>query len=478
MKTRGSASHYDAVVIGAGMSGLAAGIRLALSGRKTLILERHNAPGGLNGFYSFDGRKYDVGLHALTNFAAPGARRLPMVKLLRQLRLPREALDLNEQLGSAIAFGQCQLRFSNNIELLESEVEEAFPESIDGFRQLTAYVESFDDTADQPAQGSARQCLHNFIPDPLLREMLLCPLMYYGNPREHDMELAGFATLFKAIYLQGFARPFDGVRTIVRALLAKYRELGGERRMKMGVHRIIASAGRVTALVLDDGSEITADHILSSAGYAETLRLCSDQPEDAAADKVGRLSFVETITVFDRQPADFGWRDTIVFFNHGEKFRYACPQEEVDLRSGVICFPNNYDYSGGRQLSEGVFRITALANYNRWTKLAEPEYRNRKQHWFEALRKAALTALGQPESPPGFMESILATDMFTPRTVEKFTGHLGGAVYGASEKIRDARTHLANLYICGTDQGFLGITGAMLSGISVANRHVLGEAKG
>ena len=44
-----SASHYDVVIIGAGMSGLAAGIRLAHFGKKVCIFERHNAVGGLNG---------------------------------------------------------------------------------------------------------------------------------------------------------------------------------------------------------------------------------------------------------------------------------------------------------------------------------------------------------------------------------------------------------------------------------------------
>ena len=43
---------YDAVVIGAGMAGMAAAIRLALFDRKTLLLERHNVPGGLNSYYA------------------------------------------------------------------------------------------------------------------------------------------------------------------------------------------------------------------------------------------------------------------------------------------------------------------------------------------------------------------------------------------------------------------------------------------
>ncbi len=42
---------YDAIVIGAGLSGLAAGIRIAMFGKKVCLLEKHSIPGGLNSFY-------------------------------------------------------------------------------------------------------------------------------------------------------------------------------------------------------------------------------------------------------------------------------------------------------------------------------------------------------------------------------------------------------------------------------------------
>ena len=38
---------------------------------------------------------------------------------------------------------------------------------------------------------------------------------------------------------------------------------------------------------------------------------------------------------------------------------------------------------------------------------------------------------------------------------------------------RGSTTHLENLFLCGTDQGFLGIIGSMLSGITIANLHLL-----
>ncbi len=74
---------------------------------------------------------------------------------------------------------------------------------------------------------------------------------------------------------------------------------------------------------------------------------------------------------------------------------------------------------------------------------------------------------------PDFRSSIVYSDVFTPKTIQRFTGHINGAVYGAPNKIKNGATHLENLFICGTDQGFLGIVGSMLSGISMANYHVL-----
>ena len=66
--------------------------------------------------------------------------------------------------------------------------------------------------------------------------------------------------------------------------------------------------------------------------------------------------------------------------------------------------------------------------------------------------------------------------MFTPKTIRRFTWHDNGAVYGATHKQLDGATHLPNMHLCGTDQGFVGIIGAMVSGVSIANRCLAGDA--
>lgn len=510
-----SSSHYDVVIIGAGMSGLAAGIRLAHFGKKVCIFERHNAVGGLNGFYSIAGRKFDVGLHAMTNFVRPGVKGTPLTKLLRQLRIDREEFALCEQKQSRVAFGphgEVSLRFTNDFAVLESEIAAKFPQQIDGFRRLVHVIKHLDDTALDASPVSARLEVKRYITDPLLEDMIFCPAMYYGSAIEHDMEFAQFAIMFKAVFLEGFARPYEGVRRILRVLLEKYRAAGGERRMKCGVQRILVRAGRAVGIVLDSGEEITAPEIISSIGSEETaaliatdarsgagggelatddlMRATGDAAMGAGRDSdrsasgnppsatAHRLSYAETMSVLRCQPAELGWGDdTIVFFNDSERFEYARPEGPVDTRSGVVCIPNNFQFGAGRVLPEGMLRVTCLANYSYWARLPEETYRVEKARWFHAMQASGrrfLPAVADAQ----LSAATVATDMFTPRTVIKFTGHVEGAIYGSPHKNRQGRTTLPNVYLCGTDQGFLGIVGAMLSGISMANYHILARGSG
>ena len=376
-----SGTEYDVAIIGAGLSGLAAGIRLAHFGKRVCIFERHNAAGGLNGFYSIDGRKYDVGLHAVTNYVPAGVKGTPLGKILRQLRIEREEFALSPQKGSRVSFGpkgERQLKFSNEFTLLESEVARHFPKEADGFSKLAAFVRDLP-LAAEGTSGSARVFIRTLIHDPLLEDMLLCPLMFYGSAREDDMDLGQFAIMFRALYLEGFARPLDGVRVIMRVLLEKYRQAGGERRMKCGVKSIVADKGRAAALILDTGEEIRATSVLSSIGSAETAALFGPKQ-----DLGPTLGYVETISVLKAAPKTLGWGDdTIVFFNDSDRFEYRNPEGQVDLRSGIICFPNNFDYGEGRELDEGFFRVTCLANFDAWSGLARPNAtRPTRPRWF------------------------------------------------------------------------------------------------
>jgi phytoene dehydrogenase-like protein len=456
---------YDTIIIGAGMSGLAAGIRLAYYDQRVCVLEKHTTIGGLNSFYRLRGRDYDVGLHALTNITPKGTKRGPLARLLKQLRISRDELKISPQLGSEVVFPGVRLRFSNDFEVLRAEIAREFPAQIDHFDRLVAEIVEYDDLDESHQAISAREKLNELISDPLLIEMFFCPLMFYGSAREHDMDWGQFSIMFRSIFMEGLGRPYAGVRLILKHLVRKFRGLGGELKLRAGVQRLAVDQGRVCGVVLENGEQLQARRVLSSAGWPETMRMCDDgQPVTGRG--VGRLSFCETIASLDVQPQELGHRSTITFFNDSEKFHWTKPDEPCDVRSGVICSPNNFDY-GGELLDEGTMRVTVLANFDHWKNLSERDYALEKLRWYDRITDSAARFV------PDYRQRVLDTDMFTPTTVVRFTGHDGGAIYGTPDKQFDGRTHLENLFVCGTDQGFVGIVGSIVSGISMANMHCL-----
>lgn len=458
------------------MSGLAAGIRLAMYDQRVCVLERHTTIGGLNSFYRLRRRDYDVGLHALTNITPKGAKKGPLARLLRQLRFSWDDFQISPQIGSQVVFPGHALQFDNDPERLAESVARQFPAQADNWRRFVASIADYDDLTDEHQQQSARAVVSGYLTEPVLVEMLFCPLMFYGSAREHDMDWGQFCIMFRSIFLEGLGRPHAGVRLILKNLVKKFRGLGGELKLRAGVDRLHVENGRVVGVVLQNGETLAAKRVLSSAGWCETMRLCDDgRPVEVAGSpqrSAGRLSFCETISTLDVDPKAMGYDRTITFFNDHDKFDWTVPSAPCDLRSGVICSPNNFDYAeslddgrGGR----GTMRVTVLANYDYWNALGEKAYELEKLRWFDRVNESAV------RFTPDFRGRIIDTDMFTPTTIVRFTGHDNGAVYGAPQKQLDGTTHLENLFVCGTDQGFVGIIGSIVSGIGMANLHCLKE---
>ena len=462
--------RWDALIIGAGVSGLAAGVRVAMSGRRVLVLERHTVWGGLNSFYKKDGHPFDVGLHALTNWVEPGrggrsGPRLPLERVCRQLRIRMEALELEPQRCSSVRFPGATLFFENGLERLRAEIARVFPAEVSGFDALAARCEAYPDALGERPFVSTRAVLAELIREPLLVEMLLCPLCFYGSATEEDLDFGDFTILFNSIYREGFCRPRRGVRQILDVLVKRLAEAGGEMIRGRGVTALEVEGGRVRAVITDRGERLEAEAVISTAGLVETEALRSDRSR-APEERAGRLGFLESLWILDGEPAGVaGHQDAITFFSTAERFAWRRPEVPVDLSSGVLCTPSNYAFA--EPLDRFMVRATHLADPRAWFGYGEAEYRAAKDAWVARSLEVAERFVGP------FGAHVRYTDAFTPKTVTRYTGHRNGAVYGSPHKVRSGATDLENLFLAGTDQGLVGIVGAMLSGIAVANGYVV-----
>lgn len=278
------------IVIGGGLGGLAAGIRLAARGYDVELYEKRDRPGGRAYRYEINGFCFDGGPSLISApfmlddlFAAAGRRRdevlplLPLAPLQRFIDTQGRVLDLHSDPAR-----------------MQAEVETCFPADVSGYMRLMTDARSkfdrgFIELADQPFSSFwnmlragpdwfalySRKSLYahvaQYVTDPFLRQALTYPaLQIGGNP----FETSNIYTLILHMQRQwGVHFPAGGMGRLVDALAALFVDLGGEYHTRTEVKEILTKKRRAIGVRLVDGSARYADVIISNADAAYTYRM-------------------------------------------------------------------------------------------------------------------------------------------------------------------------------------------------------------
>jgi phytoene desaturase len=266
------------VVVGAGLAGLSATLRLLGAGRRVTVLEREADVGGRCGRLTVDGLTFDTGPTVLT---MPGLIADALDCVGESLEdwlelLPIEpAYRTHHADGSTLDVHTSTEAMAEHVALVCGSAEAA------GYRRYVAFVRELyrhemrtfiDRNIDSPldlvrpdlvklaALGGFRRLaprVASFLSDPRLQRVLSFQAMYAGlSPYD---ALAIYAVISYMDSVAGVSFPRGGMHAVPRALAGAAAKHGAQIRCGAGVSRLEVVNGRAVAAVLDDGSRVTAD---------------------------------------------------------------------------------------------------------------------------------------------------------------------------------------------------------------------------
>ncbi|MEU5399122.1 phytoene desaturase family protein [Streptomyces sp. NPDC005963] len=280
MKTVSGATDH-VVVVGAGLSGLAAALHLLGAGRRVTVVERSPEPGGRAGRDRIGGYHLDTGPTVLTMpeladdaFAAVGD------SLADRLHLT----ELHPAYRARFADGT-QLDVHTGADAMEEEIRRfAGPAEAAGYRRLRRWLHDLyraqmnrfiDTNFDSPLQllhpdlarlaalrafGTLDAQIGRFLNDPRLRRVFSFQALYAGVPPARA--LAAYAVIAYMDTVAGVYFPRGGMHALPRAMADSAADAGAVFHYDSEVTGLRRSGSRITAVELASGGELPCDAVV------------------------------------------------------------------------------------------------------------------------------------------------------------------------------------------------------------------------
>ena len=278
-KVKGPTDHV--VVVGAGLAGLSAALRLAGAGRKVTVVERESVPGGRNGLLEKDGYSFDTGPSVLTMpsliqdaFSCVGEdmkdwlELSPLKPLYRafyhdgsQIDVHANTAEMEEEIRRTVSAEEA-LGYRRYVEfvtkLYKYEMNDFIDRNIDSpFNLLTPNL------ARLIALGGFRKLspkVNQFLKDPRLQKVYSFQAMYAGvSPQQ---ALAIYAVIAYMDSVNGVFFPKGGMHAVPRALAAAAQKHGVTFKYNTTVTKLDVENGRAKAVITDKGERIECDVVV------------------------------------------------------------------------------------------------------------------------------------------------------------------------------------------------------------------------
>lgn len=490
--------RYDFIVIGAGMGGLSAANFLAKYGKKVLVLEKHNIPGGLVTSFPRKDVHFDLGILGLYDLK----ENMAIPQFLEYWGAPQvETVPLRGDMTCYIDGKQHVFRHGT----MRADFKRAFSGRAADVDKLfdimeAIYKEMFSGT-EAPEPPYDMNLLQK-IRFGIKTSRRMPTFMKYGNKDVQKVldQLTDSEELKSAIYayapypmvFMAFAYqwgvfsnneyPKHGMQAIPDAAVASLQQLGGVLKLNTEVTEILVEDGCAYGVRTKGGEEYHGQ-VISNASPQYTYSWI--KAEEKRVNKMqqsmaGKKIFPAICAVFMSVDDSYDFGQTECISIAGSKDYRKQPEEYTEETAPIVI--NIYPKRDGDKYRPLIAMAPLPYGYEEnWRtepgKVRGEAYRALKQRVEAALLNRMRSHLGDD-----FMQSVRHHELSTPITFERYTYSQAGSFMGWAVdakqygKYMKQRTDIKDLYLVGqwVFPGF-GVAGVMASGYYLAREILKGE---
>lgn len=435
--------QYDAIVIGAGVGGLASALLLAESGKKVALFEKRLQPGGRIGSSKRDDFTVDFGVHLISR-----GEKGPLIQLLDRCGVEQD-IEFTKVRPIQSTGGE-KFKFPQDLKgRVADEDFEAVIKMVTDVKNM-----SDEDTAEFDGQ-TLEEFLNTYTTDPFVHACVSQIGFIYCCIPEYRLSAGEFARCLKweaEAHASGY--PSGGCVAILAAYMGGLEKYGVEVHFGAPVESIVVEDGRAVGVHVG-GEEYRADMIVSNAGIKETVADLVGA-EHFAADYVEyvnglEISFVSIIarfaldTVLSPEIKMLSGFSSVPVKEYNDKLMAGEVPEELN---SFIVVPSAFDPSVAPEGKQLVMMTTAVP-------AGIPD------EYCPAILDALIDIA--EENFPGLREHALFVEKVFPADAARIMGEDGAGIgiaqqAGQAGKDRPAiKTPLEGLYIVGAEAGGAGV---------------------
>ena len=435
----------SAVIIGAGIGGIATAIYLAKNGYNVNVYEKNLAPGGRCGQLIRDGHRFDLGA---TMLMMPGIYRQVFESLgippfenndIKPLEdLYKIYFDNNEVIAFSPdenkmkiqlekiepgSFKKSQKYVSDGYEIFQLGINKLIGRNFDNLFQF-ANFKNIGMLIKLKTYISNYRYVKKFFRHPHLRMAYTFQNIYVGQSPFNSPAL--FSMVPAAELTEGSFFPEGGMFSIVERLLSEAKSSGVLFHYNKPVKNIRVKGKKAESVILDDGSEIRADIIVANADLPYVYRKLL--PDRGKSKRLDRMKYSCSAICYhwglDKIYPQLGHHSVFLSDGFREGLDRIFKDKSVSNHpSFYVHAPARTDPSAAPQNQDTLSVIVGAGHMDK----------NKKQDW-DDMKKKTRTAVIQRLKQLGledFEEHIKFEICYTPESWESACNISRGSVFGS-----------------------------------------------